>query len=185
MSPARVPSLRPCLATARRQALALLLPGLVACSPGFNWRQVSAPAGGVSLLLPCKPDRAEKTVPLGGRPTPLSMVGCEAEGATFALAVADIGEPGQAPAVLAQWQALTLANMRATAPAQSPAKVQGASPVPAPVRVTAGGRQADGREVQGQALYFARGSQLYQAVIYAPRIDAEAADTFFSGLRLE
>ena len=45
--------------------------------------------------------------------------------------------------------------------------------------------QADGRSVQGQALYFVRGSQLFQAVIYAPRITPEAADTFFGSLQFE
>jgi hypothetical protein len=53
------------------------------------------------------------------------------------------------------------------------------------VRVQAQGRRADGRDVQSQAVYFARGSQLFQAVIYAPMVSAEMADTFFSGINLE
>ncbi len=158
---------------------------LAACSPGLNWRQVRPETASLSLLLPCKPDRAQKVVPLGGRSTTLAMMGCEAEGATFALAVADIGDPAQAGQVLAQWQALTLSNMRAGAPVQQPAKVRGAADEPPPVRVVAQGQQADGRSVEGQALYFARGSQLFQAVIYAPRIPPEAADTFFGSLQFE
>lgn len=157
---------------------------LAACSPSLNWRKVQPDGVALDLLLPCKPDRAQKTVPLGGRPTPLSMVGCEAEGATFALAVADIGDAAQAAEVLAQWQQLALANMRAAAPARQPAQVRGADAQPAPVRVMAQGQQADGRAVQSQAIYFARGSQLFQAVIYAPRISAEMADTFFESLQL-
>ena len=42
----------------------------------------------------CKPDKAEKVVPLGGRPTPLRLLGCDAGGATFAVAVAAVGEVG-------------------------------------------------------------------------------------------
>lgn len=163
----------------------MALLALAACSPSLNWRQVRIDAAGVALLLPCKPDRAERTVPLGGQPTVLSMVGCEAEGATFALSVAQLADAGQAPQVLARWQALTLSHMRAAAPTQGPIKIPGASAEPPPVRVTARGQQADGRPVEGQAVYFARGGQLYQAVIYAPRIAPEAADTFFSSIQFQ
>lgn len=158
---------------------------LAACSPGLNWRQVSLEAGGLTLLLPCKPDRAQKTVPLGGQSTVLSMVGCEAEGAMFALSVADLGDAAQAATVLGQWQALTLNHMQAADPQSSAFKVAGASAAPAPLRVQARGRQADGRAIEGQALYFARGSRVYQAVVYAPRIAPEAADTFFSSLQFQ
>ncbi len=169
-----------------RPLAALALVGLAsACSPSLNWRKVQVDNAPLTLLLPCKPDRAERPVPLGGRNTTLSMVGCEAEGATFALAVADIGDAAQAGPVLAQWQQLTLAHMRSTsAPSQAPAVLRGADAQPAPVRIRALGQQADGRPVESQALYFARGSQLFQAVIYAPRISAEMADTFFEGLAL-
>ena len=166
-------------------ALLALALGLSACSPGLNWRQVRADAAPLSMLLPCKPDRAQKTVPLGGKPTVLSMVGCEAEGATFALSVVDIGDASQTAPVLAQWQALSLSHMRGTAPVQTPIQIAGASAQPAPVRVVAQGQQADGRKVEGQAVYFARGSQLFQAVVYAPRMPPEAADTFFASLKFQ
>ena len=68
-------------------AMAGLL-ALAACSPAFNWREVRPENTRLSLLLPCKPDKAQKVVPLGGKPTVLSMLGCEAEGMTFAVAVA-------------------------------------------------------------------------------------------------
>jgi hypothetical protein len=151
----------------------------------LNWRQVRTDAASLSLLLPCKPDRARKVVPLGGQPSTLSMVGCEAEGATFALAVVDVGRDIQPAEALGQWQSLTLSNMRATAHARAPIKIAGAGGEPAPVRLTAQGQHADGRAVQSQAVYFVRGAQLFQAVIYAPRISQEAADTFFGGIRLE
>lgn len=166
-------------------ALLVFVLGLSACSPSLNWRQVQTDAASLTLLLPCKPDRAQKTVPLGGKPTVLSMVGCEADGATFAVSVADIGDASQAAPVLAQWQTLSLSHMRAGAPVQTPIQIAGASAQPAPVRVIAQGQQADGRRIEGQAVYFARGSQLFQAVIYAPRMPPEAADTFFASLKLQ
>lgn len=157
---------------------------LGACSPALNWRLVRTEAATLTFLLPCKPDRASKVVPLGGQASTLSMVGCEAEGAMFALAVADTGPQAQAAELLSQWQSLTLKNMRANEHTQSPFLVAGASSPPSPVRVQAQGQQA-GKSVQSQAVYFVRGSQLFQAVIYAPTVTAEMADTFFGGIKLE
>jgi len=156
-----------------------------ACSPALNWRLVRTEAASLTFLLPCKPDRASKVVPLGGQPSTLSMVGCEAEGAMFALAVADTGPQAQAAELLPQWQSLTLKNMRASAHTQTPFLLAGASSLPQPVRVQAQGQQADGKSVQSQAVYFVRGTQLFQAVIYAPKVSAEMADTFFGGIKLE
>lgn len=164
--------------------IALLV--LAACSPAFNWREVRPDDSRLSLLLPCKPDKAKKLVPLGGQPTTLSMLGCEAAGVTFAVAVADLGDASRAAPVLAGWQSVTLANMKAAGTAQSmPLKVAGASPEPAAVHVSATGQRADGALVQGQAAYFASGTQVFQAVIYAPAIDPDVAETFFASLKFE
>ena len=166
--------------------LAALL-ALAACSPAFNWREVRPENTRLNLLLPCKPDKAQKVVPLGGQPTTLAMLGCDAGGATFAVAVADVGDASQAAPVLALWQDLTLANMKAAPGARqllSP-KIPGASDG-APVSVVlAQGQRADGTAVSGQAAYFAQGSQVFQVVMYAPQIAPEVAETFFSSLKFE
>ena len=162
---------------------ALLL--LLACSPAFNWRDVRPENTGLSLLLPCKPDKAEKVVPLGGQPTTLAMLGCDAGGATFAVAVADLGDQARVADVLRQWQSLTLANMKAGAPQVMPLKLPGAGAGPTPVLVKAQGRRADGTAVNGQAAYFAQGSRVFQVVMYAGKPLPEQAETFFSSLKLE
>jgi hypothetical protein len=172
--------------------LAGALLALAACNPTFNWREVRPDHTALSLLLPCKPDKAEKTVPLGGQPVPLRMLGCDAGDATFAVAVADIGDATRAEAVLAQWQALTLANMKAGPVGTGAGSTQVGSFRPpgmttgAPARlVKSSGQRADGRAVAGQAAYFSRGSQLFQVVLYAGVIDAEVAETYFSSLKFE
>lgn len=160
---------------------------LAACSPAFNWREVRPEGTRLSLLLPCKPDKAQKVVPLGAQSTTLSMLGCDAGGVTFAVAVADLGDASKAGEVLAGWQSVALANMKAAAgTAQSmPLKVAGASPEPAAIRVSASGQRADGTLVQGQAAYFASGTQVFQAVMYAPAIEPDVAETFFASLKFE
>ena len=138
----------------------------------------------MSLLLPCKPDRASKSVPLGGRETRLSMTGCEAGGAMYALSVAELSDASEVAQVLSQWQALTLGHMRADlATPRKPMAVAGADG-PAPLIFLARGIHPDGQAIEGQILFFARGAQVFQAVIYAPRIGADAAETFFSGIKL-
>ena len=163
------------------------LMALAACSPAFNWREVRPENTRLHLLLPCKPDKALKEVPLGGQSTPLSMLGCDAGGATFAVAVAELGNAADAAPVLALWNDLTLANMKA-APDSGQLLVQtipGASAFVPVVRVQAHGQRGDGAAVSGQAVYFAQGSQVFQVVMYAPKIAPDVAETFFSSLKFE
>ena len=156
-----------------------------ACSPALNWRDVRPGGTRLALLLPCKPDKAEKTVPLGGKPTRLMMVGCNAGGATFAVASADMGEAAMAASVLAQWQALTLENMRAQTAQATALKLPGAAVQPPAVLVKAMGRRLDGTAVSGHAAYFAQGSQVFQVVLYADQIPPGLSETFFSGIKFE
>ena len=164
--------------------LALIL--LQGCSPSLNWRDVRPEGTSLALLLPCKPDKAQRTVPLGGSPTELNMLGCDASGATFAVASADIGDAAKVADVLAQWQKLTLANMKASPGGQVlPLKVAGASGTPPAVLVKAQGQRADGTAVIGHAAYFAKGTQVFQVVMYAGKLPPEASETFFSSIKFE
>jgi hypothetical protein len=162
---------------------------LAACSPSFNWRDVRPENTRLSVLLPCKPDKAQKTVPMGGQPTELALLGCDAGDMTFAVAVANVGDAARVAPVLAQWQSATLANMKAAPGAAAtqiaPIKLPGASPSPAPVLVRAMGQRPDGSPVSGQAAYFAQGTQVFQAVIYGKKIAPELSETFFGSLKFE
>ncbi|MDO5693434.1 MAG: hypothetical protein Q4G70_13335, partial [Pseudomonadota bacterium] len=140
-------------------------------------------------LLPCKPDHAERSVPLGGEPTTLAVSGCEAGGATFALMAAKL-PAGRAPdELLAGWQQATLANMRATGtPARQPFHPPRGLPLPHAERVVAEGQQADGRAVVAQAVWTARaaeggGTELLHAVMYAAKPQPAVADAFFEGIK--
>ena len=155
------------------------------CSPAFNWREVRPGDTALSVLLPCKPDKAQQTVPMGGQPTALTLHGCDAGGAAFAVAVADVGQAGAVPTVLAQWQAVTLAGVKASNPTVTAMPVPGALAAPAPVLVRALGQRPDGSAVHSHALYFAHGTQVFQVVMLASTVTPEAAETFFSSARLK
>lgn len=164
---------------------ALLAAGLaVGCSPTFNWREVRAEPTPLTAILPCKPDRVTREVPMANRKVELTALSCEAGGATFALLFADIGESARLGEVLAQWNIATLANLRNAGGQATPFRPPGALALPQSVQVVAAG-QRHGSKVESHAAYFAQGSRVYQAVIYAGQLRPEAVDGFFSGLRFQ
>ncbi len=190
--------------TATAAAVMFVAFALAACSPAFNWREVRPDNSGLSLLFPCKPEKAEKMVPLGGPPTNLVLLGCDTGGATFAVAMAEMGDIAKVPAVLTQWQNLTLANMKAPLiPAAAASalsaqavhavlptqriliKVPGADLLSPPVLLKASGQRPDGAGVTGHAAYFSRGTQVFQVVLYADKVQPEVSETFFSSLKFE
>lgn len=164
--------------------LALLL---AACSPTFNWRELRDDAIELKAVMPCKPDRAERDVPLGEGLQQLHMHSCRAGGLTFAVAWVRLPDAAQAAAVLEPWRRATLATLQTGG-----ARVD--EPDPAwSVRVTGAeealGLQArttgiDGQGMQALAVYFSRGVTVYQAAIYGSRIPDEVASSFFDALRL-
>lgn len=162
--------------------LALLLG---ACSPALNWREVRTDDGDLKTLLPCQPDRGARQQPLGSQEVMMTMLGCEAGGAMFAVAVAELGATDKARAAQAQWQARTLTNMQADSSAVTPVTIRGAGSEVAPQRVSARGLQPDGRPVELQAVWFARGTRLYHAAIYAGKVSDEMQEPFFDGLALQ
>ncbi len=168
---------------------AVLALSLTACTPSLNWRDVRTESGELGALLPCKPDRGSRTVPLAGQPVALQMMGCEASGALFAIASAQL-PPGLVPSVaISQWKDATLANIKvnaqAAAPGAQPFAPPGSMPVDGSAIVSATGQRANGSAVQSRAAYFAQGQRVYQAVVYADTINPEAADTFFASLKLQ
>jgi hypothetical protein len=162
--------------------------GLAACSPTFNWREAHwSQDTALTVMLPCKPDLASRPMRVGDQTLTMRMMGCEAGGALFAVAVVSVIDTPHAIEVQRQWQQAMLGNMQADV---SPSRLKqeglvfrGASEQPHPMRIQAQGKRHNGQALSAQALWFARGGQLYHAAIYAEQLDAEVAQTFFEGLR--
>lgn len=167
---------------------ALAVAALVAaCSPTFNWREVPVAESGLVAMLPCKPDRADRALPLGAESVRVDMTGCEAGGATFAIAHASASGPAQAEAWLNAWRAATRAQLGGAAAAESSAAVQRATATPSPLRLDAPGAPQGAAPVQ--ILWFAQSQKdgsvaLYQATVLGKPSSDEAPKTFFEGLRL-
>jgi hypothetical protein len=158
--------------------------GVVGCTPALNWREWQAPGSTLSSLWPCKPQQIERSGTLAGRPVRLALAQCEADGATWALARADVGDPAQVGPALVALRESALGNIGADG-AGDPgmAQVPGATPNREARSFSAAGRRPSGATVQLRAALFAHGTTVWQATVLAPRLDAEAAATFFGALR--
>jgi hypothetical protein len=165
-------------------AAVLLTALLIACSPTFNWREVPVAGSGLVAMLPCKADRAQRAVALGAESVQVDMTGCDAGGATFAVAHASANGPAQAQAWLEAWRAATRAQLGQAPVAESSAVLQRAAATPPPVRLdTAQGA------APVQILWFAQSQKdgsvaLYQATVLGQASSPDAPKTFFEGLRL-
>jgi hypothetical protein len=169
-----------------RRSPAVVLLVLAACTPTYNWREVSIETTGLQATLPCKPDRVEhKTEFTPGRELVLHAVGCEAGGATFAVLYADMAQAGELASALAQWKNASLATTQSKAQTEQPYQPAGALGLSQSVLVRAQGRGPDGGALQSQAAYFARGTRVFQAVVYADRLEPRMTEPFFAGLRFE
>ena len=158
---------------------------LTACSPALNWREVRLEPSALVAMLPCKPDQGTRAVLLAGQNLSMHMMGCEADSATFAVSYVELPDATQAAAVQAQWQTAMLGNMRATQNRQSPLNIKGVVGAAGALQLQAQGTQPDGRAVMAPGVWFVRGAQVFHAVMYAAKLNPEAADAFFTGFRLQ
>lgn len=172
--------------------------GVAGCSPTHNWRNVQPDGTPLQALMPCKPEQAERTVPLLGPGQPgvtLHMLGCEVGASTFALAAvalpaADKGTPALAEAALTAWSRATWASLRQAVPdgqASPPGWVVQAAAVPGAERAQRwGGPALDhrGQALRAEVLWAAGRGWLVQAAMYGPAPEALVQETFFESVRL-
>lgn len=179
--------------SARSWRVIICLAGLAlgGCSPAFNWRELRVEEASLSLMLPCKPDRGQRSVSLAGQSVEMSMVGCETGDALLALSHMPLPTGLPVGEALAQWRAVTLQHLGAASGGDvTQAFVPpGALVVPQSVRQRVQGRRSDGSPVQAQLAWFAQvgpqGTRLFQAAFYAPKVPAEPAQTWLDSLRFQ
>jgi hypothetical protein len=178
----------PFLFPSRLAAFALAAAALAACSPTFNWREVPIADDGLVVLLPCKADRATRTLPLGTESVTVDMAGCAAGGATFAVAHAAADSTAQAEAWMRAWRAATRTQLEGAPVVEAPAVLLRSALSPAPVRLDAEAAPGNGGGAPTHVLWFAQQRAgrvaLYQATVLGKPSSPEALTTFFEGLRL-
>ena len=131
-----------------------------------------------------KPKSQSRQAAIGGTPTRMTLLSCEADGHTFALAYADLGDPLRVGPALAEMAAALAVNLQAGPVRSAPLEVPGMTPGAQARRLWFDGRMPDGSPVAEQAALFAHGTRVYQAVVLGARPDA-AAQTFLDSLRID
>ena len=157
---------------------------LSGCGPALNWRTVAIGSTPLVTLFPCKPDATERTVPLAGAEQAMTMVSCHADGTTFAIGHARLTDPTQVGRALMQWRQATLAGLGAVPSAVALQPAPGAPSLPGMLALQASRDPSRTPPQTLQGLWFARGPDVFAAMVFAPALKSEATEPFFSGLRL-
>jgi hypothetical protein len=166
-------------------ALAVLLAGLVACTPALDWRESRPQGSQVQLLFPCKPASHSRRVALAGGTIEMSMYACSAADTVYALSFADVKEPSRVGPALDELARAVNSNVQSSSAAASePVRVAGMTPHPRSAQWRLVGRLPDGRAVQERAALFTHGTSVYQATMLGAELDKEAQENFFGSLRV-
>ncbi len=136
-------------------------------------------------MFPCKPASHARRVAIAGQTLEMSMWACSADEQVYALSFADMKDPARVGAALEELGRAAQSNLQSEGGAErQPAAVPGMTPHPQSAQWRLSGRLPDGRKVQQLVLLFSHGTQVYQATMLGARLDAEAQETFFGGLRV-
>jgi hypothetical protein len=170
-------------------SLRFLAPALLvlgACTPSLNWREMSVGPTALHATFPCKPDQVEQKVEVTpGQTVLMHALGCEAGGASFVVVWGDVGAAGAVADALLQWKKASAARSHPTQSAEQPWRPAGALGLAQSGLVRESGQGPSGKPLQSHAAYFARGTTIFQAAVYAPEVKSEMSEPFFTGLRFE
>jgi hypothetical protein len=158
---------------------------MAACSPALDWRVIRPDGAGVALQLPCRPSNQVRVVWLSGRKVDMHLHVCQASGMTFGLIWADMVDPALVTSALRELSASASVKLRAVAPIDSAAKVQGMTPNEAARRIQVSGQLPDGAPGRSDSVAFARGTRVFQATVVGARLDAAAVQAFVEALAVE
>lgn len=157
----------------------------IACTPVLDWREVRPESAGLVALFPCKPASHARRLALAGVTVDATLYACSAGGATYAVSIADIGQPQRVGNALDELAVAAARNIGSQGPlALAPLHIAGMTPNPHAGRLAVTGQLRDGQHVDEHVAVFAYGTRVYQATMVGSRLEAEAIETFFGALRL-
>ncbi|MEY4154822.1 MAG: hypothetical protein RLZZ278_1670 [Pseudomonadota bacterium] len=124
----------------------------------------------LSFELPCKPDKTTKPVSMAGQTLELSVVGCEAGDAVWAVMSAKLSADADRTELLKGWRQATLQNMRANQIEDATWMPARMTALPGALRLKAIGTTAKGEPVRAHAVWFAHlegdAVRVVHAVVY-------------------
>jgi hypothetical protein len=137
-------------------------------------------------LFPCRPQRHARMSALAGTPRPMQLHACSSgANETWAVAVLDVAQPADVSPALQALSKAAAMNIAASQVQTLPLRVPGMTPNPSAAMQHMNGVSAQGVPIRASAAFFAHGLRIYQATVFGERVDPDASEMFFGGLRLQ
>ncbi|WP_272970616.1 hypothetical protein [Comamonas terrigena] len=178
-------------------AVCAAVAALSACDhkPELTWHDVVLRDAELHARFPCEPDVAQQKVDFGMEqgPVNVTMMGCDAVDATYAVSHWLLDDARQADDALAYWEAAVLTKLKAVDSKEgksgAPFVPVGAMNLSRSIRATVQGEGPSGWTITTHGVWFAKQegdkARIYHAVIYAPKPQHEVASQFFQALQLQ
>jgi hypothetical protein len=159
----------------RLAALAVLC--LAACAPELDWREFVSPEGRYAVLLPGRPAREAREVPLAGAKVTMHMTSVQVSGLAFGIGYADLPPGSDGERALAEGRDALVRNIGGRATAERPVAIDGGRGI----EFQAEG-SAQGNPMRIAARLAIAGDRFYQVVLVGRAERAGAVDpTLFPG----
>ena len=158
---------------------------LAACNPALNWREVRFDGLATRVLLPCKPDRAERAVQLGEARATLRMMGCEAQDLQFTWSQLDLPVGPVPTQIVRAWQQASLLALGADPALATQVRqlvLTGARMDVSPSQLAAAAPVGP----QAHFYWWLHAGQAYQLAVYSNRnaVPASVLQTLQEGIQL-
>ncbi len=99
---------------------------LAACAPELDWREFTSPEGRFAVMLPGRPARDAREIPLAGAKVPLHMSSVQVSGMAFGVGYADLPPGADVARVLAEGRDALVRNIGGRVTAERPVALEGA-----------------------------------------------------------
>ena len=165
---------------ARGLLVALLVAG---CAPALDWRDIRWPEAALVAQFPCRPARQDRSVPVAGEFVKMSLQVCDADGASFALTVTDVGDPTRVPVVIEGLRDAATRNLGAVGASPEAWTVPGMTPQPQAGQWRLAGRLPDGKALEAVMAITSRGSHVVQLSVSSARLGETQVQPFLDGVR--
>lgn len=151
---------------------------LLACSPKFDWREVSGSDAPFRVLMPAKPASFSRDMQLAGLKLNMQMTAADAAGVNFAVGSVRLDDPGKAGIVAEAMKEGMLKNVQGqvTKTAKGPDGI-----------VEIQGKLPDGEAVTMVARFIIKGSRVYQVIAIGPakKLNQDVIDTYMSSFKTD
>jgi hypothetical protein len=154
-----------------------------ACSPALDWREIRRPEAALVAQFPCRPARQDRTVPVAGQTVKMSLQVCDAGGASFALTLTEVEDPGRVPVVMEALRDAATRNLGAVVAAPTAWPVPGMTPQSKAGQWRLSGRLPDGQALDAVMAITSRGGYVVQLSVSSARLGEAQFQPFLDGVR--